>query len=105
MEYNCCTNGELPDMAMFQHLEINAVYDFGNDEESNIEALFGVASNKVDIKALVSDDFDPAKLFYTVYGRNQHGEAEALHDESTLDEIMRIAKDLSNQFSLELVVV
>ena len=105
MEYNCCTNGKLPDMGKFDSLEVNAVYPHENETgETHCEPLFGVASKKVEPKDLLSDE-DPTKLFFTVYGRNADGEAEALHDEPTLEEIMAVANDLSKRFSLEAIVI
>lgn len=106
MKYNCCTNGVLPDMTKFISLEVNAVYPFTSEESESFEDTFceaqlGVASKKVELEG----DLNPADLFYSVYGRYEDGEAEALHDESTLEQIMVVANDLSKRFSLEVIVI
>lgn len=105
MDYNCCTNGKLPDMSEFISLEVNAVYPFGDpDGDTYCEALFGVASNKARAEDYLDEESDLSQLFFTVYGRNSAGEAEALHDESCLEEIMAVANDLSSRFNLELLI-
>ncbi len=113
MSYNCCTNGLLPDMSEFTHLEVCAVYQFafaeGEFSEQLIgvtefcEPVVGVATGKAKIEDFV-DEPDESKLMYTVYGRLECGEVEPLHDESTLDAIMAVANDLSARFGLELEV-
>jgi hypothetical protein len=103
MIYNCCTNGLLPDMSDFTHLEVSAVYAFSDGDETNCEAIHGVASGNAKVEDYVAEP-DESKLMYTVYGRLECGEVEPLHDESTLDAIMAVANDLSARFGLELEV-
>jgi len=103
MNYNCCTNGKLPDMTEFCQLEVNAVYQFATKEGEFCEPLFGVASGKAKIEDFVSE-VDTTKLMFTVYGRLECGDVEPLHDEFTLEAIMAVANDLSVRFGLELEV-
>lgn len=105
MKYNCCKHGILPTMSEFSSLEVKAVYPFEDPKLGQFcEALSGVASNRIQLEDFL-DDEDPSKLFFTVYGCNEDGEAEALHDEPTLEKIMVVANDLSKRFSLEVIVI
>lgn len=105
MKYNGCTNGELPDMSAFTQLKINAVYPYESEDGSTYcEALLGVVSKKADLSTYLVDGEDPSKVFYSVYGRYENGEVEVLHDEPTTEEILKVAKDLSSRFGLEVIL-
>lgn len=106
MEYNCCTHGILPDMAVYRSLEVRAVYPFEDKENGQFcESLPGIASKRLQLEDFLTEEESPAKLFFTVYGCFDDGEAEALHDESTLDQIMVVADELSKRFNLEVAVI
>ncbi|MDC8832926.1 hypothetical protein [Alteromonas gilva] len=93
MMFNCCTGGVLPDMSAFANLEISAVYayDAPVGDGTFCESLPGVASGQETLENALTDGEDPAKVFYTVYGRDQQGFAEALHDADTLEDAKKIA--------------
>lgn len=105
MKYNGCTNGELPDMSAFTQLEINAVYPYESEDGSTFcEALFGVVSKKAELKKYLVDGEDPSQVFYSVYGRYEDGDVEVLHDEPTLEALLKVSNDLSSRFGLEVVL-
>lgn len=98
--FNCCTHGVLPDLSNYEGLEINAVYP-NHDKENDVtfcEALFGVASGEVSLADALRADVDVNELFYTVYARHSDGEAEPIHDETSLDEIKKIAAGIVDQY-------
>ena len=98
MQYNCCTNGKLPDMSQFQYLEIAAVYPYPNGEDgTSCEAFPGVASGLIPLEDFLSPEEDKSMLFYTVYGRDSEGYAEALHDECSLEVVKNIAGKITSQ--------
>lgn len=92
MQYNCCTDGKLPDMSQFQYLEIAAVYPYPNGEDgTSCETFPGVGSGLIPLEDFLSPEEDKSMLFYTVYGRDSEGYAEALHDEDDLENAKVIA--------------
>lgn len=98
--FNCCTNGVLPDLSSYEGLEINAVYP-KHDKETDVtfcEALFGVASGEVALADVLEAEIDVNELFYTVYARDSNGEAEAIHDEPSFDDIKKIAAGIVDQY-------
>lgn len=97
--YNCCPQGELPDLSEHISLEINAVYSFVNEQgQTNCQAIFGIDSGMLTPEELLGPTFDPAQLFYTVHSRDQDDDAEALHDDKSLDVIKSIAAKIVQQY-------
>lgn len=97
--FNCCPQGELPDLSEHIWLEINAVYSFVDQQgQTSCQAIFGIASGIHSPEELLGPTFDPAQLFYTVHSRDQDDDAEALHDEKSLDAIKSIAASIVQQY-------
>lgn len=90
--YNCCTYGILPDLSTAKHLEITAVAVVDlEDGTTHCETLFGVSSG-----VETYPEYENV-MVYTVYFRDQHGYAEALHDADSLDHAKAIAQGIMSQ--------
>jgi len=91
MDFNCCTNGQLPDLSESTAIEITAVFvEMMPDGSTCCVPIFGIASGRVSLEESISDD--EGELIYTVYHRDSEGYAYALHDEDFLDDAKRVAE-------------
>jgi hypothetical protein len=103
-DFNCCNNGELPDLSESASLEISAVFVATLDDDStDSRALFGVASGAVNHEDLI-DKNEVGELVYTVYHRHQEGWAEALHDADTLTSAQIVASQIAAKYPLQIVL-
>lgn len=97
--FNCCTDGKLPDLTHHPMLEINAVYPHPDEDGiTACEALFGVASGKLAADSLLSTEDDLSSIFYSIYARDKDGFAQALHDEDSLETLKNVAALIQAQY-------
>lgn len=98
LEYNCCKKGVLPDMKHFSHLEISGHYlASGIEDNSFTESIEGIASGTVELNSL-GLDINEDDIFFTIYGRENNGNVQALHDVDTLKQAKGIALELGRVF-------
>lgn len=82
---------EVPDLKDSVSLEISAaVAETLQDGIQDITPLFGVASGKVPLNALI-DEKNCDRVFYTIYARDHEGFAKAIHDSDTLEQAQVVA--------------
>jgi len=82
---------DVPDLKDSVSLEISAaVAETLHDGIQDITPLFGVASGKVPLDALI-DEKNCDRVFYTVYARDHEGFAKAIHDSDTLEQARVVA--------------
>jgi len=87
MMFNCCTGGQLPNMKQFLYLEIAAVYPYPDGKGGTCcESFPGVAKGKEPLESFLPPGADKSLLFYTIYGIDNEGDTEALHDADTLED-------------------
>jgi hypothetical protein len=102
-DWNCSQDGELPNLSLFSNLEVSAVYDHGNGEESDCRVIVGVSSVEKTLEEALGFIPDAEKVFFTIYGRyiptEEYEGAEAFHDVKTLEEAKKIVNYLTMQHS------
>lgn len=82
----------------FVGLEISAAYESPAGDEC--AALFGVASGKVKLTDVLPDGVPAEGVFYTIYGKDAGGFAEALDDAETLDKAEGKAAKLKQLYGI-----
>lgn len=104
--FNCCENGQLPNMKVFTNLEV-ALIKVGKDGSHAV--VPGAAednrpvTDKECVSLLMGDFSDPEALNFTVYGRyapsDDNEGTEALHDCKSYEEAESLVNALTNRFT------
>lgn len=94
--YNCCPEGQLPDLSEFSALTIFPVLPNSNIDGNTVCQIVTPS----ELNTLTENQH--ATLMYTLHARTNDGDLAPLHDDSDLVSLLKISKQLADTSSLPL---